>query len=58
MLIFPKNSSSEKIGHFGPNLAAKLTEPCNTGFDLMIFFLKILHSERKRDQENHINFAK
>ena len=57
MLIFPENSSSKKIGHFVPNLAAKLTDRCNTRFDLMIFFFKILHNERKRDQENYINFA-
>ena len=57
MLLSRKNSSSEKIGHSGPNLAAKLTDPCNTGSPLMIFS-KIFHNERKRDQENHIHFAK
>ena len=57
MLLFPKNSCSKKNDHSGPNFAEKLTDPCNTGFALMIFF-KILHSERKQDQENYKNFAK
>ena len=58
MLIFPENSSSKKIGHFVPNLAAKLTDRCNTRFDLMIFFFQNFAQRKETGSRKLYKFCK